>query len=29
MWTDEINSPTYRERFQELKIALLAKLEAQ
>ena len=29
MWTDEINSPTYRERFQDLKQALLIKLAAQ
>ncbi|HEU5375907.1 MAG TPA: ribosomal protein S18-alanine N-acetyltransferase [Ktedonobacteraceae bacterium] len=29
MWTDEINSPTYRQRFQELKSALMQKLEAQ
>ena len=29
MWTDEINSPTYKQRFQELKTALTRKLEAQ
>jgi ribosomal-protein-alanine N-acetyltransferase len=29
MWTDEINSPAYKERFQELKMALLRKLEDQ
>lgn len=29
MWTDEINSPAYRQRFQELKSALMQKLEAQ
>ncbi len=29
MWTDEINSVAYRERFQELKNTLLAKLETQ
>lgn len=29
MWTDEINSPAYKQRFQELKMALLTKLEAQ
>ncbi|HLG74934.1 MAG TPA: ribosomal protein S18-alanine N-acetyltransferase [Ktedonobacteraceae bacterium] len=26
MWTDEINSPAYKEKFQELKAALLKKL---
>ncbi len=29
MWTDEINSPEYKERFQGLKMALLSKLEDQ
>jgi len=29
MWTDEIHSPAYKQRFQELKQALLRKLEAQ
>lgn len=29
MWTDEINSSAYKERFQELKMALLRKLEDQ
>lgn len=29
MWTDEIHSPAYQERFQALKSALLVKLEAQ
>jgi ribosomal-protein-alanine N-acetyltransferase len=29
MWTDEINSPAYKQRFQELKAALYQKLEAQ
>ena len=29
MWTDEINSPTYKQKFQELKAALYRKLEAQ
>jgi len=29
MWTDEINSPSYKQKFQELKTALLQKLEAQ
>jgi ribosomal-protein-alanine N-acetyltransferase len=29
MWTDEINSPAYKQRFQELKAALLMKLAAQ
>ncbi len=29
MWTDEINSPAYRERFQELKADLFRKLEGQ
>jgi [ribosomal protein S18]-alanine N-acetyltransferase len=29
MWTDEINSPSYKLRFQELKSSLVRKLEAQ
>lgn len=29
MWTDEINSPAYKQRFLELKAALVRKLEAQ
>ncbi len=29
MWTDEINSPAYKQKFQALKSALLKKLEAQ
>ncbi len=29
MWTDEINSPNYRQKFQQLRAALLTKLEAQ
>ncbi|GHO91383.1 ribosomal-protein-alanine acetyltransferase [Reticulibacter mediterranei] len=29
MWTDEINSPGYKQKFQELKSMLLQKLEAQ
>ncbi len=29
MWTDEINSPAYKQKFQELKSALMKKLEAQ
>ncbi len=29
MWTDEINSSSYKQHFQELKSALLQKLEAQ
>jgi [ribosomal protein S18]-alanine N-acetyltransferase len=29
MWTDEINSPAYKQRFQELKAALFTKLETQ
>jgi ribosomal-protein-alanine N-acetyltransferase len=29
MWTDEINSPSYKQKFLELKSALLRKLEAQ
>ena len=29
MWTDEINSPAYKHKFQELKSALLKKLETQ
>lgn len=29
MWTDEINSPAYKQRFQELKMALTRKLEVQ
>jgi [ribosomal protein S18]-alanine N-acetyltransferase len=28
MWTDEINSPSYKQKFQELKSALMKKLEA-
>jgi len=28
MWTDEINSPSYKQRFQALKAALLKRLEA-
>ena len=28
MWTDEINSPAYKQKFQELKSALQEKLEA-
>ncbi|HEV2655578.1 MAG TPA: ribosomal protein S18-alanine N-acetyltransferase, partial [Ktedonobacteraceae bacterium] len=28
MWTDEINSPAYKQKFQELKAALQEKLEA-
>jgi ribosomal-protein-alanine N-acetyltransferase len=28
MWTDEINSPAYRQKFSELKTALYKKLEA-
>ncbi|MBV9227703.1 MAG: ribosomal protein S18-alanine N-acetyltransferase [Chloroflexi bacterium] len=28
MWTDEINSPSYKQKFLELKSALLRKLEA-
>jgi [ribosomal protein S18]-alanine N-acetyltransferase len=28
MWTDEINSPSYKQKFQELKSALLKRLEA-
>ncbi len=28
MWTEEIHSLAYRQRFQDLKVALLAKLEA-
>jgi len=27
MWTDEINSPSYKQRFQDLKSALMRKLE--
>lgn len=29
MWTDEINSPEYKQKFLELKAALLQKLEAK
>ncbi len=29
MWTDEINSPSYKQKFQELKTTLVRKLEAQ
>jgi ribosomal-protein-alanine N-acetyltransferase len=29
MWTDEINSPAYKQRFQDLKAILYQKLEAQ
>ena len=29
MWTDEIKSPTYKQKFQELKYTLMQKLEAQ
>ncbi len=29
MWTDEINSPAYRQKFTELKAKLMKKLEAQ
>ena len=29
MWTEEINSPAYKRKFQELKTALLRKLEDQ
>ena len=29
MWTDEINSPSYKQKFQELKITLMRKLEVQ
>lgn len=29
MWTEEINSPGYKQKFQELKSALMKKLEAQ
>jgi ribosomal-protein-alanine N-acetyltransferase len=29
MWTDEINSPAYKQRFLELKFTLLKRLEAQ
>lgn len=29
MWTEEINSPGYKQKFQELKSALMEKLEAQ
>ena len=29
MWTDEINSPAYKQKFQELKAELMHKLEAQ
>ncbi|HEX6479624.1 MAG TPA: ribosomal protein S18-alanine N-acetyltransferase [Ktedonobacteraceae bacterium] len=29
MWTDEINSPAYKQKFMELKAALFKKLEAQ
>lgn len=29
MWTEEIHSPAYKQKFQELKAALMKKLEAQ
>jgi ribosomal-protein-alanine N-acetyltransferase len=29
MWTDEINSPSYKQKFQELKSVLMKKLEAR
>jgi ribosomal-protein-alanine N-acetyltransferase len=29
MWTDEINSPAYKQKFQALKSALTERLEAQ
>jgi [ribosomal protein S18]-alanine N-acetyltransferase len=29
MWTDEINSPAYKQKFHELKTTLIRKLEAQ
>jgi [ribosomal protein S18]-alanine N-acetyltransferase len=29
MWTDEINSPAYKQKFQELKATLMRKLESQ
>jgi [ribosomal protein S18]-alanine N-acetyltransferase len=29
MWTDEINSPAYKHKFQELEAALMKKLEVQ
>src|SRR6202165_2106917 len=29
MWTEEINSPAYKQKFQELKAALMRKLESQ
>lgn len=29
MWTDEINSPAYKQKFQELKAALYQRLETQ
>ena len=29
MWTEELSSPAYKERFQNLKIALLQRLEAE
>ncbi len=29
MWTEEIHAPSYKEKFQELKTALLKKLETQ
>jgi ribosomal-protein-alanine N-acetyltransferase len=29
MWTDEIHSPAYKQKFQELRATLLTKLEAQ
>ena len=29
MWTDEIQSPAYKQRFQDLKMELMRKLEAQ
>jgi len=29
MWTDEINSPVYKQKFQDLKTTLMRKLEVQ
>jgi len=29
MWTDEINSPAYKQKFQELRSALIGKLDTQ
>jgi ribosomal-protein-alanine N-acetyltransferase len=29
MWTDEINSTSYKQHFQETKLSLMRKLEAQ